>query len=127
MVWSGLLSGAVGASARTVAEAKFTLTPEQAFVCGIVCNALVCLAVWLSLGARSAAGKVLVIVLPIAALVALGFEYSVANMFRLPVGIGAGADGGFAELVANLVPVTLGNIVGGVATAYHLAYAPDRD
>lgn len=121
----GLLDGEVGPVARRVAEAKLNLGWGEAFARGVLCNALVCLAVWLTFGARTAAGKVLVILLPISAFVALGFEHSVANMFLLPLGILAGAGGSIQGVLGNLLPVTLGNIVGGgggVALAYWLAY-----
>jgi formate/nitrite transporter len=101
------------------------LDPVSAFFRGVACNLLVCLAVWLSFAARDAAGKILAIVWPITAFVALGFEHSIANMYLIPIGLAAGASGGFMDIAANLLPVTLGNIVGGasgVALAYRLAY-----
>lgn len=122
---TGLLDGPLGETARRVAEGKLALGPVEAFARGILCNALVCLAVWLSVGARTAAGKTLVILLPISGFVAMGFEHSVANMALVPLGIAAGAEGGLAAVLGNLVPVTLGNIVGGaggVALAYTFAY-----
>jgi formate/nitrite transporter FocA (FNT family) len=96
-----------------------------AFARGILCNALVCLAVWLTFAARDVAGKILAILWPITAFVALGFEHSVANMFLLPLGLAAGAEGGVWPIMKNLVFVTLGNIVGGaggVAGAYWACY-----
>lgn len=126
LVWaSGLLDGASGELAVRIAESKTALPFVEAFARGILCNALVCLAVWLSFAAHSVAGKILAILWPITAFVALGFEHSVANMYLIPVGQLAGAGGGIAGLAANLVPVTLGNIVGGaggVALAYWAAY-----
>lgn len=113
VVWSGL-PDSVAATAIRIAEAKASLAPIPGFVRGILCNVLVCLAVWLSFSARTVADKVLVIPLPIAAFVALGFEHSIANMFFLPLGMLLGSSGvSFGGMVANLVPVTLGNIVGG--------------
>ncbi len=126
---SGLLEAGLGDLARRVAEAKMALGWSEAVCRGALCNALVCLAVWLTFSARSAGGKTLVILLPIAAFVALGFEHSVANMFLIPLGIAAGAEGGWREVAANLVPVTIGNVLGGaggVALAYWCAYGPDR-
>jgi len=127
--WSGiegLAGGAVGATAVRIAEAKLALAPWETFVRGILCNVLVCLAVWLCFGARTATGKILAIVFPIAGFVALGFEHSVANMYLIPAGWLAGSQlvgvGGFA---VNLVLVTAGNIVGGgvlVALVYWLVY-----
>lgn len=126
-------NGAVGAAALATAHAKVALGFGQAVVLGILCNGLVCLAVWLSYSGRSTTDKILAIVPPITAFVAAGFEHSVANMYFLPVGlfIKAGAPepfwsaigknaGDYAELtwgnflVNNLLPVTLGNIIGGV-------------
>lgn len=134
--------GAVGAAALRVAERKSDLGFGTALASGIAANMLVCLAVWLAFGARSAADKVLVIVPPIAAFVALGLEHSVANMLLIPFGWmvldGASAEFwqqagidpasygaiGSGGLIANLVPVTIGNVIGGVAVgaAYWFAY-----
>ncbi len=130
-----MAGGAVGAKAVAIASAKVNLPFAEAFFRGIGCNWLVCLAVWMALSAREIAGKVLAIFFPIMAFVALGYEHCVANMYFVPMGLflknaTAGAD--FASLTwgkfltANLVPVTLGNIVGGtifVGCAYWWAYA----
>ena len=129
LFWAGdLIQGSFADRARSIAESKFSLSFQSAFFRGILCNALVCLAVWLSFSARTAAGKVLVIVPPIAAFVALGLEHSIANLFLLPLGMIAGAEGGLGSVMLNILPVTLGNIVGGtggVAAAYWVAF--DRD
>lgn len=129
LVWlAGTLEmagGAVGATAAAVTEGKLALDPVQAFARGILCNALVCLAVWLTFAARSAGGKILCILWPITAFVALGMEHSVANMALLPLGLLAGAAGSLGDVLANLVVVTLGNIVGGaggVALVYWMIY-----
>jgi formate transporter len=145
--------GGVGVLALEFAEAKAGLAPLTAFMRGVLCNVLVCLAVWLAIGARGAADRMLVLLLPVAAFVAAGFEHSVANMYMIPLGqlILAGApdafwqatglspDGfaaiGWRGLVANLIPVTAGNIVGGgilVGTVYWFVYrrnwgSPRRD
>ena len=129
---SGVLAldgGSVGRSAAAIATAKLALSPSEAFFRGILCNALVCLAVWLSFATTDVAGRILAIVFPVAAFVALGFEHSVANMYILPIGdLAAGRLPDAAALAANLVPVTLGNVVGGgvfVALVYWLAYLRD--
>jgi formate/nitrite transporter len=129
MSWSGALTlgdGAVALTAIRIAEAKVALGFGQAFWRGVLCNVLVCLAVWLCFAAHDVAGKILAIVFPIAAFVALGFEHSVANMYLLPIGWLAGAKAvTLAGCLGNLVPVTLGNIVGGgllVAAVYWLIY-----
>src|SRR5262249_60948517 len=80
-------SGAIGATALTTANSKVNLGFGQAFVLGILCNGLVCLAVWLSYSARSTADKILAIIPPIAAFVASGFEQSIANMYFIPIAL----------------------------------------
>lgn len=123
---SGVLeSGTVKATAIAIAEGKMGLSISQAFIRGILCNALVCLAVWLSFAAHTVSGKTLAIIFPITAFVALGFEHSIANFYLIPVGLLAGAEGSLGDLAANLLPVTLGNIVGGacgVAGVYWVIY-----
>jgi formate/nitrite transporter len=129
MVWqSGILAmggDAVAATAVKIAEAKVALPAGEALVRGILCNVLVCLAVWLTFAAHTVAGKILAIIFPIAAFVALGFEHSIANMYFLPLGLLAGAKITVAGMIANLVPVTIGNIVGGgvlVGLVYWIVY-----
>jgi formate transporter len=140
-------AGSVGAVALSTAASKVGYGPLQAFVLGILCNGLVCLAVWLTYSARTTTDRILAIVPPIAAFVAMGFEHSVANMYFIPAGmlIRAVAPESFwtaidkvpadyaaldwAGLVGNLVPVTLGNIVGGtilVGAVYWLVYLRGR-
>jgi formate/nitrite transporter len=130
VVWGGVGhvgSGAVGETAVQIATAKAALPFGEAFARGLLCNALVCLAVWLAMGGRSVVDKVFAIVFPITAFVAIGFEHSIANWFFLPYGMaldarGVVSPGGVAN---NLVAVTLGNIAGGtllVAAVYWLAY-----
>lgn len=98
-----------------IAQAKCALSFGEAFWRGVGCNWLVCLAVWLAIGSEDIVGKVFGIQFPIMAFVALGFEHSVANMFFIPAAIFAtGAVTWPAFLLNNLLPVTLGNIVGGV-------------
>lgn len=145
-------NGALGVTALNIAKNKATLDPVQAFFLGIMCNALVCLAVWLCYSGRSTVDKILAILFPISAFVAAGFEHSVANMYFIPIGLlikqFAPASFWSAEALANatpaaltvesyagltwssfflnnLVPVTLGNIVGGaglVGLVYWFAY-----
>ena len=103
------------------------LAPLDIFVRAILCNALVCLAVWLSFAATDVAGKILAIILPVAAFVALGLEHSIANMFLLPLGLLAGAEGSAALAAWNIAIATAGNILGGaggVALAYRFAFKP---
>ena len=126
---SGILDGnAVKATAVKIAEAKGQLAIGPAFVRGILCNMLVCLAVWLSVGARSVEGKAIAIALPIGAFVALGFEHCVANLYLLPIGMLSGAQIGVGDVVGNIVPVTIGNMLGGVlvAVAYYFVYLAQK-
>lgn len=126
---TGLLDGPMGAVAAKVATAKASLPPVEAFVRGALCNALVCLAVWLSFAARSATDKILGVLWPVTAFVALGLEHSVANMFLFPAGLWAGSEASIDRVLGNLLWVTLGNIVGGaggVALAYRFAYGAMR-
>ena len=111
---SGQLSGPVAEYTVKVAVNKTSLTFLNAFVSGILCNWLVCLAVWVSFGAKDTTGKILAVYFPIWLFVASGFEHSVANMYYITAGIIEGAPVSFAAMLTkNLVPVTLGNIVGG--------------
>jgi len=117
--------GGVSRTAVAIASAKVELPFVEAFLRGLLCNALVCLAVWLCVAAHSVSGKILAILFPISAFVALGFEHSVANMYFIPLGMLEGGPVTVADLANNLVPVTLGNIAGGsafVALAYWLIY-----
>lgn len=123
---AGCLTGASVATAVGIATAKVGMTFGKAFVKGVLCNWLVCLGVYLSNAASDFCSKFLAIWLPISAFVIMGFDHSVANMFLVPMGKALGAEVGWkAFLTANLLPVTLGNIVGGfglVAGVYYLCY-----
>jgi formate/nitrite transporter len=133
--------GAVGEQSVAIATAKTNLGFVQAIALAALCNALVCLAVWLCYSARTTGDKVLSIIPPIAAFVAAGFEHSVANMFFLPMGLLVKQNDGFMAtwdapagidnltwtraLWANLLPVTIGNILGGalmVGAVYWFVY-----
>jgi formate transporter len=130
VAWAGIASlggGAVGDTAVQIARAKIGLSLGEAFARGVLCNALVCLAVWLAMGGRSVSDKILAVLFPIAAFVALGFEHSVANWFFLPFGFALDRPGAVTAtgIVRNLVAVTAGNLVGGsllVAGVYWVAY-----
>jgi formate/nitrite transporter len=128
--------GSVGQTALAIASSKVQLGFWQGVALGVLCNALVCLAVWLTYSARSTIDKIAAIIFPITAFVAAGFEHSIANMYFIPMGLfikqfdpqfiaSTGIDlagltwGSF--LVNNLLPVTIGNIIGGsvlVAAVY---------
>jgi formate/nitrite transporter len=123
--FSGLAEGPMGAVAVRAAEAKAGLGPWEAVIRGALCNALVCLAVWLSFAARSVTDRVLAVLWPVTAFVALGLEHSVANMFLLPLGWLAGGDVPLGWAAGNLFWVSLGNVIGGaggVALAYRFAF-----
>jgi formate transporter len=136
--------GAIGRAALTIADNKSGLDFFQAIALGILCNALVCMAVWLTFSARSAIDKVAVIIFPITAFVAAGFEHSIANMYFVPIGLFIKAfDPAFvastglalpnltwsAFLLNNLIPVTIGNIIGGtlfVAAMYWIIFLRNK-
>lgn len=127
--FSGLLEGAMGATAKAIPEIKASLLPMEAFIRGALCNMLVCLAIWLTFAARSAAGKILGILWPISAFVLLGLEHSVANMYFFPQGWMVGSNVTISDALSNLVWVTLGNTAGGaggVALAYRFAFLSAR-
>jgi formate/nitrite transporter len=120
--------GSVGITALGIANGKVQLGFIQAIALGVLCNILVCLAVWLTFSARSTIDKIAAIIFPITAFVAAGFEHSIANMYFVPIGLLIQAfDPGFSSasaidlgtlswgtfLVNNLIPVTIGNIIGG--------------
>lgn len=126
-------NGGVGLSALNIAKSKVELGFVQAIALGILCNALVCLAVWMTFSARSTLDKIAAIIFPITGFVAAGFEHSIANMYFIPIGlfIKQFADQSFWEsigrtpadyasltwgafFVNNLIPVTIGNVIGGV-------------
>lgn len=122
----GLTEGDFLASTVSIAQHKVQDDFWHAFVSGIGCNWLVCLAVWLGYASKDVAGKILGIWFPVMAFVAIGFQHVVANMFIVPAAIFAGAVT-WTEYLPNFVSVFLGNAVGGalfVGLAYYLAYRP---
>ncbi len=124
-------SGEIGPTAHAIAHAKIEIPFWEAFFKGVLCNLLVCLAVWLAMAGRGVTDKVFAIVFPISAFVACGFEHCVANMYFIPLGIFLRPDTiTISEMVGNLVPVTLGNLVGGaglVGLIYYVVYTRDQD
>jgi formate/nitrite transporter len=145
---SGFAGGAVGRTALAIASAKAALPTVQLFFLSVLCNVLVCLAVWMSFGARTTSDKVMVIVPPIAAFVAAGFEHSIANLYLLPYGLAVKAWAGpelwtalglngeaaypgltVGSALHNIVVSTLGNLVGGslmVGAVYWFVYLRRR-
>lgn len=139
--------GSVGFTALATADAKTSLSFVPALTLGIMCNVLVCLAVWMSYGARTNVDRVVTSIPPIAAFAAAGFEHSIANAYFIPMGlfIKAGAPDSFwtsigktaadfpeltwTNFLGNMVPVTIGNIIGGsvmVAAVYWFVYLRKR-
>ena len=125
-------NGQWGLTALNVAQHKIHHTFVEAVALGILCNLMVCLAAWMAFGGRTMTDKALIMILPVAMFVASGFEHSIANMFMIPVGIAIQAFAGpefwqaigadpakYADLtighfiINNLIPVTIGNIIGG--------------
>jgi formate transporter len=132
VVWADLGSlqgGAFAAQALKVAGAKATLPWEVAFWRGVLCNVLVCLAVWMAAAGRSVVDKAVAVVPPVTAFVALGFEHSVANLYFFPLAALLAPEGvaapGLTAALANLAPVIAGNLLGGsvlVAGIYGVVY-----
>lgn len=128
----GLFSGQLALNLVNIATTKTSLSFSDAFLRAILCNVLVCIAVWITIGASTAVGKVIGLFLPIVVFVLAGYEHCVANMFYIPVGIFASgeyqlaADGlsWGAFFLKNLIPVTLGNILGGllIGVGYWFVY-----
>lgn len=136
-----LSNNGIGANAVLIANAKVNLSFGAALARGIMCNALVCLAIWLCASARTVTDKIIAILFPITAFVAGGFEHSIANMYFIPIGILLGdqpavlaaavltpdkvANLNWMGFVNNLIPVTIGNIIGGgilIGAVYWVAY-----
>jgi len=134
----------VGITALNIANTKVGYTFLAAVALGILCNALVCMAVWMTYGARSTMDKIAAIIFPIAGFVAAGFEHSIANMYFIPMGLFIrDFDPAFMQtvglefpkltwgtfLINNLLPVTIGNIIGGallVGVVYWIIYLRDQ-
>lgn len=131
---------AVAVYTAKVAAYKSSLPWANAFVLGIFCNMLVCVAVYIGSTAQDTAGKILGLYLPIVAFVVSGFEHSIANMYYIPSGIFANLNPAYAQLIAdadintavlnfgtfisaNLIPVTLGNLVGGLGVGLLMYFA----
>jgi formate/nitrite transporter len=132
---TGMNAGAVAQTYLKIAAAKSAMPVSELFFRGVLCNVLVCMAVWMVLAGRTVADKFFAIVLPISAFVAAGFEHSIANMYFFPLalllkesGVALPAGAEFISVYAmfrNLIPVIIGNIVGGsvlVALVYYVIY-----
>jgi formate transporter len=143
----GFAGGQVGKTALTIASAKAGLPTVQLFFLAVLCNVLVCLAVWMSFGAKSLADKVLVIVPPVTAFVAAGFEHSIANLYLLPYALAIKMWAGpefwnaagqvaadypmltIGNAVHNIIVSTIGNLIGGslmVGAVYWFVHLRNR-
>lgn len=136
--------GAVGKTALSIGVGKVELGFVQAIALGIMCNVLVCLAVWLTFSARTTMDKILAVIFPVSAFVAAGFEHSIANMYFIPYALmiklfdpAFAAQSGVdlanltwkAFIINNLIPVTIGNVIGGgllVSVAYWAIFLRNR-
>jgi formate/nitrite transporter len=132
---AALNQGEIARTAVQIAAAKCALPFWEAFFRGVLCNVLVCMAIWMAMAGRSVIDKAVAILFPISAFVAAGFEHSIANLYFIPLGmllrdgladpVAGAAAIGWAGMARNLVPVVLGNLIGGsvlVALVYHLIY-----
>jgi formate transporter len=128
---TGMNGGAIGRTVVRIAQAKQDLPVAEAFFRGVLCNVLVCMAVWMVLAGRSVVDKAVAIVFPISAFVAAGFEHSIANMYFFPLAMlvqaGSGAESTvtWVGMATNLVPVIAGNLLGGsvlVGLTYYVIY-----
>jgi formate/nitrite transporter len=123
--WHHLGGGVVGTTLVEMARHKASLGPLELLALAILCNALVCLAVWLAMAGRSVVDKVVAIVFPISAFVAMGFEHVIANLCIFPYGMALDDAIPLGAVLGNLALATLGNLLGGtvlVAGVYWLAY-----
>jgi formate transporter len=132
---AGLNGGAIGQTVVKIALAKQELSPAQAFFRGVLCNVLVCMAVWMAMAGRSVVDKAVAVVPPVTAFVAAGFEHSIANMYFMPLAmllqhfgpeaLAATPPITWAGMLGNLLPVIAGNLLGGsvlVGLSYYLIY-----
>lgn len=123
MLQSGLYGEAMIARAIAIAEAKVAIPLVEVIIRAIFCNIFVVLAVWMQAGAKDIISKIFAIWFPIMLFVLSGFEHSVANMFFIPMGLFAGADITWGQIfINNIIPVTIGNIIGGAVLVPAAAY-----
>jgi len=121
----GLAEGPAAAKTIAIAEAKVNMDFGRAFVSAIACNWMVCMGIWFYFGARHTSGRILAMWFPVMIFVLIGFQHFVANMFIIPAGIWAGANVSWGQFFYNMIPVFLGNVLGGssfVAASYLFAY-----
>ena len=121
----GLAEGAAAAKTMAIAESKVNMDFGRAFVSAIACNWMVCMGIWFYFGAKHTSGRILAMWFPVMIFVLIGVQHFVANMFIIPAGIFAGADITWGQFFSNMVPVFLGNVVGGssfVAASYLYAF-----
>ena len=109
----GLAEGAAAAKTIAIAEAKVNMDFGRAFVSAIACNWMVCMGIWFYFGSRHTSGRILATWFPVMIFVLIGFQHFVANMFIIPAGIWAGANVSWGQFFYNMIPVFLGNVLGG--------------
>jgi formate transporter len=124
---ASIMGGELGVTLYNIAVLKTGLSVSEMIARGVLCNCLVCMAVWLAIGGRSVTDKILAVIFPISAFVALGFEHSIANWFLLPLAyiIESGGNLEASAILLNIMVVTIGNIIGGsllVASVYWAVY-----
>lgn len=120
VAFSGILganSGLLGETFTNITTSKISLSFLPAFSLGILCNILVCLAVYISFSSKTLSGKLLACIFPVTFFVMCGFEHSIANMFYIPVGFLSMGNWNLLSFLSNLLPVTLGNALGGTLIA----------
>lgn len=121
----GLSEGAAAAKTIAIAKAKVDMDFGRAFISAIACNWMVCMGIWFYFGSKFTSGRILAMWFPVMIFVLIGFQHFVANMFIIPAGIWAGAPVTWGQFFFNMVPVFLGNVVGGflfVGASYLYAY-----
>ena len=127
--YSDTFTGSIAEGVMHLAEKKVHLNMVELLTRSTLCNILVAITVYMSYAAKDVTGKVIISYIPIWLFVITGFEHCVANMFVLPMGYLLGADLTIGQIMANIIPVTIGNIIGGmlVTAAYYFLFLKDKD
>ena len=127
--YSNTFTGSIAEGVMHLAEKKVHLNMVELLTRSTLCNILVAITVYMSYAAKDVTGKVIISYIPIWLFVITGFEHCVANMFVLPMGYLLGADLTIGQIMANIIPVTIGNIIGGmlVTAAYYFLFLKDKD
>lgn len=121
----GLTEGIAATKTIAIAQAKIQMDFGRAFLSALACNWMVCMGIWFYFGTHQTSGRILAIWFPVMTFVLIGLQHFVANMFIIPAGIWAGANITWSAFFLNMIPVFLGNVLGGAAfvgTSYLYAY-----